>query len=61
VRIVAPLPFCGTSGAGAEAPLKAKSWLFVTRPPPSARPPQLNRRTWLPAARRGSKFRQAFV
>lgn len=33
----------------------------VTVPPPSARPPQENKSTWLPGARRGSKFRHALV
>jgi hypothetical protein len=57
VRIVFPAPFSGASAIGPAPPVNANCWLFVTSPPPSARPPHEKRRTWLPAARRGSKLR----
>ena len=49
--------FVGTSGIEELAPVNVKSCEVVTFPLPSARPPQENSMTWLPAARRGSKFK----
>lgn len=46
VRQTALLPLAGISGmAAVETPAKANCCELVTEPPPSARPPQENRRT----------------
>jgi hypothetical protein len=50
------LPLSGASAIGPLPPLNSNSWLLVTSPPPSARPPHEKRMTWSPAARRGSKL-----
>lgn len=69
-----PAAFLGSNANGPAPPANPKSWEFVTAPPeivrlerwtgeddipPSARPPQENMMTVLPAARRGSKFAHA--
>lgn len=56
-----PFTLDGWKERGPDPPLNAKICEFVTAPPPSARPPQLKRSTWLPAARRSSKLKQALV
>jgi hypothetical protein len=56
-----PAEFSGWMARGPALPLKLKSCELVTAPPPSARPPQENSRTWFPAALLGSKLKQACV
>jgi hypothetical protein len=56
-----PGAFSGLNACGPVDPSKGKSCESVTSPPPSARPPHEKSSTWFPAARRGSKLKQAWV